>query len=77
VGTGVLNALLQARTRFLRQGGRIALVAQPRLRRFCQSTGLDRRFLVADDRLGAAQKLGLIAASEGAGKQRPGTARVA
>jgi len=76
VGTGALNALLRARGLFLGHGGRIALVAQPRLRRFCESTGLDRRFLVADDRLGAAEKLGLIAASNGA-RERPRTARAA
>ena len=76
VGTGALNALLRARGLFLGHGGRIALVAQPRLRRFCESTGLDRRFLVADDRLGAAEKLGLIAAPNGA-RERPRTARVA
>jgi anti-anti-sigma regulatory factor len=64
VGTGALNALLRARGLFLRQGGRIALVAQPRVRRFCESTGLDRRFLLADDRMGAAHALGLVAASE-------------
>jgi anti-anti-sigma regulatory factor len=76
VGTGALNALLRARGLFLRHGGRIALVAQPRLQRFCESTGLDRRFLVADDRLGAAEKLGLIAAPNGA-REWPRTARVA
>jgi anti-anti-sigma regulatory factor len=64
VGTGVLNALLRARGRLLPKGGSIALVASPGLRRFCGSSGLDRRFIVADNRLGAARQLGLIAASD-------------
>ena len=60
VGTRAVNLLLGARERMLRRHGRIVLVAQPRLRRFCELTGLDRRFSLAGDRLEAAQMLGFL-----------------
>jgi anti-anti-sigma regulatory factor len=77
VGTGVLNALLKARGSLLRRGGRIALVVRPGLKRFCEASGLDRRFLVADDRLAAAEQLGLIASPSGRGDLRSRDRRVA
>jgi anti-anti-sigma regulatory factor len=61
VRTCIFNTLLSARGRLLPDGGRIALVVSPGLRRFVEVTGLDRRFLVANDRLAAAQLLGLLA----------------
>ena len=61
VGTRALNLLLGARERVLRRKGRIVLVAPPQLRRFCELTGLDRRFLLAGDRLEAARMLGFLA----------------
>jgi len=64
VGTRGLNALLDARNRLPRREGGIALVLPAELRRFCEASGLDRRFLVAESRLDAARKLGLVAASE-------------
>jgi anti-anti-sigma regulatory factor len=60
VGTRALNLLLGARDRKLRRGGRIVVVAAPQLRRFCELTGLDRRFLLAGDRLEAAELLGFL-----------------
>jgi anti-anti-sigma regulatory factor len=60
VGTRAVNLLLGARERMLSKDGRIVLVAPPRLRRFCELTGLDRRFLLAGDRLEAAQMLGFL-----------------
>lgn len=60
VGTRALNLLLDARERVFRKRGRIVVVAPPQLRRFCELTGLDRRFLLAGDRLEAAAMLGFL-----------------
>jgi anti-anti-sigma regulatory factor len=60
VRTSIFNALLSARERLL-PDGRVAVVLPPGLRRFAEVTGLDRRFLVANDRLAAARLLGLLA----------------
>jgi anti-anti-sigma regulatory factor len=62
--TSIFNALLAARGRLLADGGRIAVVVSPGLRRFVEVTGLDRRFLVASDRLAAVRLLGLLAQPE-------------
>jgi len=61
-GTLGLNALLQARQRLLvGGGGSIAIVLPPRLRRLFGLLRLDRRFLLAADRLQALQQLGVVA----------------
>lgn len=62
VSTGGLNALLRARQRLLRRRGAVALVVSPALQRLLEVLNLDRRFLVARDRLTAAQLLGLLRA---------------
>src|SRR5581483_310414 len=59
VATTALNALLDARRELWERGGRIAVVLSPRLRRRFEMLRLDRRFLLADDRLHAAELLGL------------------
>lgn len=59
VASAGMNALLVARQRLFGRGGRIAVVLSPRLRRRFQTLGLDRRFLLADDRLQAVRLLGL------------------
>lgn len=58
VGSLALNALLRARQQ-LANRGRVALVASPRLRRFCQASGLDRRFVLAKDHKQALRLLRL------------------
>jgi anti-anti-sigma regulatory factor len=67
VGTCCLNALLRARSRLLAREGRVAMVLPPRLRRLFGLLGLDRRFVLAADRLQAMELLGVTTAS------RPGT----
>jgi len=59
VATACLNALLAARQRLLGRGGRIAVVLSPAMRRRFEVLRLDRRFLVAADRMDAARLLGL------------------
>jgi anti-anti-sigma factor len=59
IATAGMNTLLAARQRLFDRGGRIALVLSPRLRRRFQTLGLDRRFLLADNRLQAVRQLGL------------------
>jgi anti-anti-sigma factor len=63
VTTAGMNALLAARQRVLAHGGEIAVVLPRGLRRRFEALQLDRRFLLAADRLQAAQLLGLAAAS--------------
>jgi anti-anti-sigma regulatory factor len=67
VTTAGLNALLAARQRLIGKGGRISVVLPGALRRCFHVLQLDRRLLVASDRLQAATKLGL-----GAGRRVPG-----
>ena len=43
--TGIFNARLSARERLLADGGRIAVVVSPALRRFVEVTGLTAVFL--------------------------------
>ena len=62
VTTAGMNALLAARQRVAEQGGEIAVVLPRGLRRRFEALHLDRRFLLAADRLEAAQLLGLAAA---------------
>jgi anti-anti-sigma regulatory factor len=56
-----MNALLAARQRLIGTGGRISVVVPGPLRRGFHVLQLDRRLLVASDRLQAATKLGLAA----------------
>ena len=67
LGTRGLNALLHARHRLLPRGGRVAMVLPPRLRRLFGLLGLDRRFVLAADRLQALELLGVTNTT------RPGT----
>ena len=68
VTTAGMNALLAARQRVLERGGQISVVLPRGLRRRFEALQLDRRFLLAADRIEAAQLLGLAAASRpGAG----------
>jgi anti-anti-sigma regulatory factor len=72
LATSCLNTLLAARQQVLGRGGRIAVVLSPAMRRRFEALGLDRRFLVADDRLQAARLLGLVdGGASGAGSPRP------
>jgi anti-anti-sigma regulatory factor len=72
VATTALNALLDARRELWERGGKIAVVLSPRLRRRFEVLRLDRRFLLADDRLHAAELLGLVQGSPPeAGAPRP------
>jgi anti-anti-sigma regulatory factor len=59
VTTAGMNALLAARQRVLDPDGEIAVVLPRRLRYRFEALKLDRRFLLAADRLQAAQLLGL------------------
>ncbi len=61
VTTAGMNALLAARQRLIGKGGRISVVLPRGLRRRFHTLQLDRRLLVASDRLQAATKLGLAA----------------
>jgi anti-anti-sigma regulatory factor len=72
VTTAGMNALLAARQRLFEQRGQIAVVLPRGLRRRFEALQLGRRFLLAADRLQAAQLLGLAAASSpGAGVPAP------
>jgi anti-anti-sigma regulatory factor len=59
VTSGCMNALLAARQRLFGRDGRIAVVLSPRMRRRFETLELDRRFLLADNRLQAVRLLGL------------------
>jgi anti-anti-sigma regulatory factor len=61
--TAAINALLAARQQLIGRSGRIAVVVPYRLRRRFLCLQLDRRFLLASDRLEAA---GLLGVSSGA-----------
>jgi anti-anti-sigma regulatory factor len=67
VTTAGMNALLAARQRLTRTGGRISVVLPQALRKRFHTLQLDRRLLVASDRLQAVTKLGLAA-----GRRAPG-----
>lgn len=54
-----MNALLAARQKLRERDGGIAVVLSPRMRRRFETLRLDTRFLLADDRLHAAELLGL------------------
>jgi anti-anti-sigma regulatory factor len=62
-----MNALLAARQRLIGQGGQVSVVLPRALRRRFHTLQLDRRLLIASDRLQAATKLGLAA-----GRRVPG-----
>jgi anti-anti-sigma regulatory factor len=64
VTTAAMNALLAARQRLIGRGGRIAVVLPHRLRRRFQVLLLDRRFLLASDRIEAAELLGVTAGDD-------------
>jgi anti-sigma B factor antagonist len=67
-----MNALLAARQRLYDRGGKIAVVLSPAMRRRFETLRLDSRFLLADDRLHAAELLGLAHGSPPeAGAPRP------
>jgi anti-anti-sigma regulatory factor len=68
ISTAVMNALLAARQPLLRRDGEIAVVLPPRLARRFRMLGLDRRFLLAADRLDAVRLLGLV---EDGGRETP------
>jgi len=57
--TACMNTLLAARQSVARRGGRIAVVLSPAMRRRFEKLQLDRRFLLADDRLDGVRRLGL------------------
>jgi anti-anti-sigma regulatory factor len=61
--TAAMNALLAARQGMFERGGQIAVVLPRGLKQRFKALQLDRRFLLAADRLQAAQLLGLIAGS--------------
>ena len=72
VPTTAVNVLLDARRELWERGGRIALVLAPRMRRRFETLRLGSRFLLADDRLHAAELLGLVHGSPPeAGAPRP------
>src|SRR5262245_26836132 len=50
VATTCMNSLLAAKQQLVRRSGRVAVVLGPAMRRRFEALGLDRRFLVADDR---------------------------
>lgn len=67
-----MNAMLAARQRLYERGGKMAVVLSPAMRRRFETLRLDSRFLLADDRLHAAELLGLAQASPPeAGAPRP------
>ena len=67
-----INALLAARQLLLGRGGQIAVVLDPRMRYRFETLRLGSRFLLADDRLNAAELLGLAhGAPPEAGAPRP------
>jgi anti-anti-sigma regulatory factor len=57
--TACMNTLLAARQIVADRGGRIAVVLSPAMRRRFEKLQLDKRFLIADDRLDAVRRLGL------------------
>src|SRR5947209_14900312 len=59
VTTTAVNALLAARQSLFERGGKIAVVLSPRMHRRFETLRLDSRFLLADDRLHAAEPPGL------------------
>jgi len=59
VTTTAVNALLAARQSLLERSGKIAVVLSPRMHRRFETLRLDSRFLLADNRLQAAELLGL------------------
>ena len=59
VAAAYQNTLLAARQRLFDRGGRIAVVLSPAMRRRFEVLGLDRRFLLAKDRMNAVRLLGL------------------
>jgi anti-anti-sigma regulatory factor len=59
VAAAYQNTLLAARQRLLDRGGRIAVVLSPAMRRRFGVLGLDRRFLLAKDRMHGVRLLGL------------------
>jgi anti-anti-sigma regulatory factor len=64
VTTAAMNALLAARQQLIGRGGRIAVVLPHRLRRRFLCLQLDRRFLLASDRIEAAELLGVTAGDD-------------
>lgn len=71
VATAGMNTLLAARQWLAGRGGRIAVVLSPAMRRRFEALALDRRFLIADDRLHAARLLGVAEAASPVGAPRP------
>ena len=63
VAAACQNTLLAARQRLFDRGGRIAVVLSPAMRRRFGVLGLDRRFLLAKDRIHAVRLLGLADAA--------------
>jgi anti-anti-sigma regulatory factor len=64
ISTAGMNALLAAKQPLVERGGEIAVVLPPRLTRRFRTLGLDRRFLLATDRLDAVRLLGLVGDDE-------------
>jgi anti-anti-sigma regulatory factor len=64
VTTAGINALLAAKQPLVERGGEIAVVLPPWLTRRFRALGLDRRFLLAADRLDAVGLLGLVGDDE-------------
>jgi anti-anti-sigma regulatory factor len=62
--TAAINALLAARQQLIGRNGRIAVVLPPRLRRRFLCLQLDRRFLLASDRIEAAELLGVTSGQD-------------
>src|SRR5262249_7048453 len=65
------NTLLAARQRLFPRGGRVAVVLSPSMQRRFGVLGLDRRFLLARDRMHAVQLLGLADAAPRTDAPRP------
>jgi len=63
VAAACQNTLLAARQRLFSRDGRIAVVLSPAMRRRFGVLGLDRRFLLARDRMHAVRLLGLADAA--------------
>jgi anti-anti-sigma regulatory factor len=64
VTTAGMNALLGVRGCLAAVGGQVAVVLPPAIRWSFGVLGLDRRFLVADDRTEGARLLGLMGGAE-------------
>ena len=71
ITTTAVNALLAARQSLFARGGKVAVVLSPRMQRRFETLRLDSRFLLADDRLHAAELLGLVHSPPEAGAPRP------